>query len=172
MVFAFGWLLFGCRDLLPSFGRRWKSWLASGMCATAAYLYVVIARPIADRTLWHLASVGLASIAIWLLVFGIVGLFVRHMDAPRPLVRYFSDASYWIYLVHLAPVVWGVGLLARATAPAIVKFGLVLGFTTVVTTITYHYLVRSTAIGALLNGRRYARSSVAGSRFSAMGSKF
>ena len=69
-----------------------------------------------------------------------------------------SDASYWMYLVHLAPIVWTAGLLARVDAPVFVKFAIVLSATTIVAAVSYHYVVRSTPIGALLNGRRYARA--------------
>ena len=158
VFFAYGWLLFGCRDLLGSFGRGWGGWFAAGTCGAAVYLAWVIARPMADRMLWHIVSVALAGASTWLLIFGIVGLFVRHLTSPRPLVRYYSDASYWIYLVHLLPILWGVTLLARASAPALLKFAIVLIGATLVTAVTYHYFVRSTAIGALLNGRRYPRS--------------
>ena len=43
-------------------------------------------------------------------------------------------------------------------APAAVTFARVLGFSTAVTTVTYRDCVRSTALGARLNGRRSARS--------------
>ena len=60
--------------------------------------------------------------------------------------------------MHLVLIVWTVGLLAPVDVPAFVKFAIVLTGTTVMATITYHYFVRSTAVGALLNGRRYPRA--------------
>jgi glucan biosynthesis protein C len=39
-----------------------------------------------------------------------------------------------------------------------VKFSFVIGLTTLITLVTYHYFVRSTVIGELLNGRRYPRA--------------
>jgi hypothetical protein len=39
-----------------------------------------------------------------------------------------------------------------------VKFPLILGITAAVLLASYHYLVRSTFLGKLLNGRRYPRS--------------
>ena len=158
VFFAFGWVLFGYTDLLPVFGRLWRRRLASGVCTATLYLVGVAARPIDDTLFWHIVCVGLASVSTWLLIFGIVGLFVRYMDSPNPLARYLSDASYWIYLVHLAPVVWTAGVLARMDAPAVVKFAIVLSATTAVATVTYHYFVRSTGVGVLLNGRRYPRT--------------
>jgi len=69
-----------------------------------------------------------------------------------------SNASYWMCLTHLAPITWMAGLLARSDASAFVKFAIVLGVTTIVTALTYHFFVRATAVGELLNGRRYPRS--------------
>jgi peptidoglycan/LPS O-acetylase OafA/YrhL len=100
---------------------------------------------------------ALCALATWPLVFAITGLFVRHMRAPRPIVRYVSDAAYWMYLVHLPLAVWIPGLLARSPLPAAAKFAIVLAGTTLVTIVTYNYLVRSTVVGVLLNGRRYPR---------------
>jgi surface polysaccharide O-acyltransferase-like enzyme len=158
VFFAFGWLLFRQREVIPSYRTRWASLLGAGICASVGYLVFVVRRPIVDPAMWHLVAVSLAALSIWLFVLGSIGLFVRHMDTPRPLVRYFSDASYWMYVTHLVPVIWTAGVLARSTAPAVMKFAVVLAFTTFVTTVSYHYIVRSTAIGQLLNGRRYPRS--------------
>jgi glucan biosynthesis protein C len=63
-----------------------------------------------------------------------------------------------MYLIHLPFVIWMAGLLAPVQIPAFLKFTIVLGVVTVVTVTTYHLFVRSTAIGAFLNGRRFGRS--------------
>jgi glucan biosynthesis protein C len=49
-------------------------------------------------------------------------------------------------------------MLVGVSLPAVVKFFIVLGVTTLVTVVTYHYFVRSTVIGWLLNGRKYPRA--------------
>jgi peptidoglycan/LPS O-acetylase OafA/YrhL len=156
VFFTFGWLLHGHRDALHPYAVRWKGFAAAAFCSSAMYVFVLAARPV-DERLWHLAAVALCALSAWALVFAITGLFVRHMRTPRPLVRYFSDAAYWMYLVHLPLTIWIPGLLARAPLPAAAKFAIVLAATTLVTTITYDYLVRSRALGVLLNGRSYPR---------------
>jgi glucan biosynthesis protein C len=158
VFFAFGWLLFRRRDIIEPFGARWKAPMAGGVLASALYLTVTVARPFADPRTFHIIGVALAGLSMWLLIFGILGVFVLLMDRPRPLVRYLSDAAYWMYLVHLPFTIWVPGLLATIGLPATLKFIIVLLTTTSVTVATYHVWVRSTAIGALLNGRRYARS--------------
>jgi peptidoglycan/LPS O-acetylase OafA/YrhL len=166
VFFGFGWWLFHHHKLLESFGSRYIPAMIAGAITTAAYAVIVL-QPARfdDLRVWHLTAVGLAGIATWLLIFGLLGLFVRRLSAPRPLVRYLSDASYWMYLTHLAPAAWLPGVFAHLDLPAAIKFLLVFGITMLVTLVTYHYLVRTTAIGELLNGRRYpraARPAVAG----------
>jgi hypothetical protein len=63
-----------------------------------------------------------------------------------------------MYLIHLPIVIWTQGLLASVAISPLVKFTLVLGVTTTVTLLTYHFFVRATAIGAVLNGRRFERA--------------
>jgi glucan biosynthesis protein C len=158
VFFTFGWLMFRRRDIIEPFGAGWKTPMAAGVLTSALYLVVTVARPIADAWTFHVTGVTLAGLSMWLLIFGILGAFGSLMERPRPLVRYFSDAAYWMYLVHLPITIWVPGLLATTNLPALVKFAIVLLTTTGLTVATYHLFVRSTGIGALLNGRRYPRS--------------
>ena len=158
VFFAFGWLLYRRRDVLEPFGLRWKAPMAIGAVAAIAYLVLTVGQVITNRVVFHVVGCAVAGLTIWMLIFGIVGLFVSRLNRPRPLVRYLSDASYWMYLVHLPFTIVVPGLLAPLALPAMVKFAITLAVTTAATLVSYHYLVRSTAIGALLNGRRYPRS--------------
>lgn len=159
VFFAFGWLLFRERNLLESFAEKWRSASALGAAFAIAYLFVAINPARFDRPMiWHLTAIVLAGPATWLTIFGLIGWFVRYLSAPSPVVRYLSDASYWMYLTHLAPAAWLPGVFAHVAAPALMKFLLVFGLTTLTTAISYHYLVRPTAVGELLNGRRYPRA--------------
>jgi hypothetical protein len=63
-----------------------------------------------------------------------------------------------MYIVHL-PFAAGVpGLLAPYSVPAVVKFAFTLTVVSAISLVSYHYLVRSTALGVLLSGRRYPRT--------------
>jgi glucans biosynthesis protein C len=158
VFFAFGWLLYRRRDLIESFGRQWRWHLLAGVVFSGVYLATLLQPPFEDTVSSHIAGVATASVAIWLLIFGITGLFVHHCTRPSPLMRYLADASYWMYLIHLPLTIWIPGLLAGVALPALVKFCTVLSVTVCVTLLTYYAFVRSTAVGALLNGRRYPRA--------------
>lgn len=159
VFFGVGWLLYGCRDLIPDLKRL--AW-------TQILLAWLVLFPIASIAqgrelehiglrLWpeHLVACFVGGPMTWMLIFGITGVFLRYFDRPIPVLRYLTDASYWVYLAHLPLVIALAGLLANLPLPALVKAGLVLGMSMAILLVSYHFGVRSTAIGAFLNGRRY-----------------
>jgi peptidoglycan/LPS O-acetylase OafA/YrhL len=158
VFFTFGWFLYRRRDVLDELGRNWKLPLLLGVLTSVAYTVVYIGRPIADPRLAHVVGCVLAALSMWMLIFGMVGAFLTLSARPNPVVRYLSDGSYWMYIIHL-PFAAGVpGLLGPYSLPAGVKFALTLTVVSAVSLVSYHYLVRSTALGVLLNGRRYPRA--------------
>lgn len=97
------------------------------------------------------------SAASWFWTFAIIGGTLRHLSHASPLRRYFADASYWLYLMHL-PIVFALqAMVTQWKLHWVAKFPLILCLTMLVLLLSYHYLVRSTSIGKLLNGRRYPR---------------
>ncbi len=93
------------------------------------------------------------ALVIWLLVLGVLGLFLRGLNRPHRGLRYLADASYWLYLVHFPLMVWTPILLAPLPAPAPVKFALVLGITTSLMLAGYELLVRPTHLSAFVGSR-------------------
>jgi fucose 4-O-acetylase-like acetyltransferase len=90
----------------------------------------------------------------WLMTLGLLGLFESLLAKDRPWVRYLSDASYWLYLVHLPLIIAGQALLLRTDFPPLAEFALLTTVTTAVLLVSYHAVVRYTPIGTLLNGTR------------------
>ncbi len=98
----------------------------------------------------------LYSLATWLLIFGCIGFSQTYFSAHSRFWRYFSDASYWMYLMHLLvqfQILLWVGDQPWHWA---LKFSLYVFGTSAVLVPTYHLLVRPTWLGWLLNGRTYA----------------
>jgi peptidoglycan/LPS O-acetylase OafA/YrhL len=87
--------------------------------------------------------------------FAIIRFALRKFSAPNPKVRYVSDASYWMYIAHIAVVVVLQVWVAQWPIHWSVKFPLIVGIAFALLLASYHYLVRYTFIGAVLNGRRY-----------------
>ena len=157
VFFAFGWLLYLRQDVIPALARHPWRYLTAGLVAAVTYLVVVLSVPFGVRGT-HVAGVVVGGLAMWLLIYGVTGAFVRYFAQPRPLQRYLADASYWMYLVHLPFVLWFQGALAPWRASAVLKFAIVLAGVTFITVVSYHYLVRATAVGMWLNGRRFERA--------------
>ncbi len=158
--FGFGWLLYLQRGVLSSIGRfAWTQTL------TGAVIFLIALSMIAagaggdggPRPLSALAGSAMGAVVVWLLFFGFTGLFLRYLDRPSATVRYVVDSSYWIYLIHLPFTIWIPGLLSNVAWSPWAKLFVVLSATIVIGVVTYDLLVRSSAIGALLNGRRYPR---------------
>lgn len=93
-------------------------------------------------------------IMIWL-VYGCLGAFQALCQGFSPIWRYITDSSYWVYLLHLPLLPAIETLVFDWEAPSLIKFPLVLGASFFLLFASYHYLVRSSFIGKILNGRAY-----------------
>lgn len=89
----------------------------------------------------------------------VLAIYKRLCDHFSRVARYLSEASYWVYLVHLPITVALPMLIESWPLHHGLKFGLVLLVAFVVSLVTFHLVVRSTSIGWLLNGRRRPFSS-------------
>ncbi len=94
-------------------------------------------------------------LASWLMVFAMLGMFRQVMSHPSPTARYLADSSYWLFLIHL-PIQFELSLyIAQWEFNGILKFLLYNLITFAIAIPSYHFLVRSTWLGLLLNGRLY-----------------
>ncbi len=159
VFFTFGSLLYHRRMLLPTFGQHaWGNFVVGVLFFGLYVLSVGRAFTTGPTVGIHLLAMVSLALAMWYLIYGFLGLFLRYLEQPLPLARYMADASYWMYLVHLPCTIILPAVLSNLSVPAFVKFSVVLGSTTLLTLVTYHYWVRATLIGQVLNGRRYPRT--------------
>ena len=100
------------------------------------------------------SSVFLQSVYPWVMSFGCIGLFRALLTRESPVVRYLSDASYWMYLAHLPLCIVGQGLIQNWPGPALLKLPLLSMVLIVLLLLSYHFLVRHTWVGRMLNGPR------------------
>ena len=147
--YAVGWILFKSKDKLDTFKKY--DW---GFLLLAIILFTV--RFLMASKLDDLQVTIFNAVNVWLFIFGFTGLFLRYGSQHSHLMRYNSDASYWIYLVHLTLTILLPAFIVHWTIPAYAKFLFVLLVTSVISLVSYHYLVRATFIGKFLNGRKYS----------------
>ncbi len=156
--FVVGWLLYLHRDLLPTF--RYAAWrpIAAAVAVLPLAAWSTRERLFAtgDPDLLVGITAGLTnSLLPALMTFGLLGIFQRrYADGPSPSGQYFSDASYWIYLIHLPLLVAVAGVLTVTPYPAVIKYLLTLAVVVPIVLGSYHFGVRSTAVGRFLKGRK------------------
>ncbi|GEP58780.1 acyltransferase family protein [Reyranella soli] len=151
--FGFGWLLFANADLLDVLRRR--GWLYTAIAVPACIAYLGLLFSFADRGVAFYATRAVLALAMWCLILGITGLFLRYLSGHSALRRYLCDSSYFLYIAHLPVIMLFQLILLGVPLPPLAKVVLVLAATIAVLLPVYRYSVRPTVIGAVLNGRKH-----------------
>jgi len=156
--FIFGYLLYVRIELLQALEKR--SWLYLAL-ANMAFLVTLLFLDSEEKGLINVGDAGHIILSLmyasshWLFAIGLFGLSLKYLKRENRLFRYLTDASYWIYLTHLIFTILFANILYFVEMPSLMKFLMGVCLTFTICTLSYHYLVRNTAIGVLLNGRRY-----------------
>lgn len=158
LFFGFGLALFGQRTvLLVNFQRRW------GVYAVVGFVFISISGVLVRAQHENPGSIahfefysGLVyNLCTWFWSIAMIGLFVRHVHRVNPWLRYLTQSSYWVYVIHL-PLTIAFGALLYGTDLSILsRIVLNIVATSVLALLSYHLLVRSTALGELLTGKRH-----------------
>lgn len=85
--------------------------------------------------------------------YGVLGLFLRFATKQNRVFKFVSDASYWIYLVHLPLVFFFLILLGNLGFGGLPVILLTTISTIGIGVLSYKLLVRHTPASLLLNGR-------------------
>ncbi len=157
-LFGLGWTLGRQPSLLQKLGSHWLMRLLTRLVAALACL--VMAGPEAnvatiDDALLKLTYAVIYGVAMISLVLALLGLGVRFLAHASPVVRYVSDASYWMYIAHLPLVMAMQVLLMPFEVHWALKFTTVVVVTCTALLVTYGWCVRSSWIGLMLNGKRH-----------------
>ncbi len=154
--YGLGWALFAAEFDLPSLTKRCLTLVSIGFLAT------VIGFLSMDPTsgLPDVVPRVMGCVALVTLTRGLSGLFIRFASAPSGVWRYVSDSSYWVYLVHLPLCILVPSLIVTWDLPVLPKWLSAMTLVALFSFATYDLMVRSTAIGRLLNGRAYERYSL------------
>ena len=160
-AFGFGWFLHRSPDLLKLLAHRFGIYLLSAVIGTLLCLRMAgiqpALHPVNGRD--HPLYILLYLLSSWSWVLAILGFAHRYFNKFNPAVRYLSDASYWVYIVHLPIVLLLQYLVAQQSLPGEAKYAVVLFSTILIALLTYQLMVRYTVIGTILNGpRRKSRS--------------
>jgi len=161
--FVFGWQIYRNRDLLPRFQHGAWQQIAIAMAVMPIVVWSTRQRMLspqdADLVVGAIAGISNCVLASCMTV-GLLGVFQGRYDRrPSALGQYVSDASYWIYLIHLPLLIFVAGALSVLPLPALAKYLLTIAIVVPTVFATYHFGVRFTPFGGFLKGRKNESSA-------------
>jgi hypothetical protein len=160
VFFFFGAIYWDMDDTAGQLGRRWYITLPVALFVVFPVAFDWVSGTLAivpdfeNESVRALAGNFLQATFAWLMTFGSIGMFRRLLTHENQMLRYISDSSYWLYLVHLPLVILAQWMVRDWQVPAFLKFSAITIATSALLLLTYEYGVRYTVIGRLLNGPR------------------
>src|SRR3990167_3064208 len=128
-LLGYGLFFMGCWTLCQHAHvlKRLSIWtfifLAASSIALCCYLQLVF--HVADNEKYRFVAAMLYGVISWLMTLGLLGLFMLLIRKQNKVWRYFSDASYWCYLVQLPIILYLQLLLVPATFSVWIQYGCV-----------------------------------------------
>jgi fucose 4-O-acetylase-like acetyltransferase len=165
LFFVFGFLLGGQPDLIERMKRGAAIRLGLGVaCAPLAFLLFydsadftgnvgVDGALVSDGGLRFLGLLCVGLVC-WLVLFGTWGMLARYVRSSSRALRYLSDASFWIYLIHIPFLVALQSALAETGLGVAPRWLLTVTGTLALSFGSYALIVRRSAIGRFLHGPR------------------
>lgn len=161
LFFLAGWKLWGREGYLDRVSKFVLPLVVACAAMYAGYYYLMPNMLVARTNPASLLNqppelkLGMALLSAYLSVYlTLISLCLGKMllSGHSRALRFISDASYWIYLVHLPLMIAIQGLMAPPHWSIWIKFPLSVGLTFLISLGTYAVFVRYTPIGWMLNG--------------------
>ena len=95
------------------------------------------------------------NMGVPLMVMFWLSIFIKFFNKPSKNLRYVSDASYWIYIIHQPLAFFVPAFFHQIKISVYLKFIISSILVTIICLLSYHFFVRRTFIGQFLNGRKY-----------------
>ncbi len=154
--FVYGYALYADPRFGQAMRRQWASALAIGLALLIIAALFLVPRHLRayDNSMGSVFFIPLRGIVAWFWVVGLVGFAISYLSKPTRLLRYFSDAAYPIYVLHVAAIVsvgyvvigWGAPMLVKFIIIMVVAFIIILG--------VYEALIKRLRITRVLFGLR------------------
>jgi glucans biosynthesis protein C len=160
-AFVVGWLCQRSVATLTAMAERTTSalWMTLISFVLTAVAGVALAKGVVPAQWLQLARFGaglVIALTIWYWNLFLVGFALNRLAAASSLRRYLADSSYWLYIAHL-PLVTALQVVAfRVDWHWSIELTLILAISTALLLLSYKLFVRSSWLGAILNGARRA----------------
>ena len=152
LIFLSGALAYNQQELWLTFLRKRALWLFAVLLLSFTIFFVIQDWGLVGTRWIYAASVISGT-------YGVLGLFLRFATKQNKAFKFISDASYWLYLVHLPLVFFFLFSLGTNGFGAIATILLTSVLTIAMGLVTYKVFVRHTFISTLLNGKRHPLKS-------------
>ncbi|SVC45666.1 uncharacterized protein METZ01_LOCUS298520, partial [marine metagenome] len=160
VFFGFGAICYGREEFDQAIGWRWQACFILSIPALLLGIHWVELRNAAFKTGWagnqseiiwyHFLTNLCQLFFVWLMIFGFIGFFRRFFSKENKKVRYISDASYWIYIAHMPPIMALQFWVSKWPYPGILKFFFIFTLTVGILLLIYEYAIRYTWVGTML----------------------
>ena len=154
LFFGFGMIYHVCDDFDGRISKGWWVTLLVGLFVIFPSGLATTFQLDSNSKINSFLSVLFQATYPWMMIFGLMGMFRKFFSNTSKKIRYLSDSSYWLYLMHLPLIILGQIIIREWEFPATLKFLLICTVITAFLLLIYQKLVRYTWLGALLNGRR------------------
>ena len=152
IFFGYGAICFPYNGFHEKVGRLWPVYFGLATILFIAILFIIENKD--EGSNYELISLY-SAIFVWLMIFGLIGLFRKMFSQENKKVRFVSDSAYWLYIAHLPLIQIIQFWVSDWPLPSFPKLIFVCIVTTVLLVLSYRYFIRYTVIGTLLNGKRY-----------------
>ena len=153
--FGLGWILYqNITQLSLLIKYRWWTLVLAVVSLLIAFASFSVKAGSDDNVIWHITLSLFTAISVYSFICAFIGLFNHYLSRYNRVIRYVSDSAYWIFIFHSIPLVMIALPMYSWPVAAEIKFLITCLGTYVVCLLSYHYWVRSTWVGELLNGRK------------------
>lgn len=147
--FLCGYLIARCMDdIWPLFQKSRKLTLCIGV---GAYLIYGLIYPLPDLVF---IKAVLRALNVWGMIFALIGFAITYLNKNSKWLSYANEAVYPFYILHQTVLIGIAYYLRDWEMFIIVKFLIVVGGTTVICWVLYHFLIRKINILRFLFGMK------------------
>lgn len=151
IFFALGYGFFMQKDLIPRYAPDRHFYFSVGAVSYAFYFYLLPAAQNQGVLKFIVVVFEAATAVLWTL--SAVLYAKSYLNRSNPLLRYISDISYWVYIVHLPMLFFIQFLLTDLAWPIAVKFLISSLCTLAISMMSFHLLVSWTWLARMLVGK-------------------
>ncbi len=156
MYFMFGYQIYNNNNL-QNIVRNWKYYALISIFFFVLHTLIdieIIKLDFENQPIYWIPFILIKNFnSVFFSIF-FIGLFEHKLFDHNKILRIFSDSAYWIYLIHLPIVSFITFFMFRFNFAIEFKFILSILLTSIISYLSYKYLIRSSYIGVLLNGKK------------------